>query len=247
MSTHGLLLLHAWPLDARMWAPQVDVVPPGVRVVAPSHPGFGGTPGVGDVTSMAACAEQALAALDEAEIDRAVVCGLSIGGYVTFELWRRARQRFAGMILANTRAVADAPEAAHGRFVLAERLRAEGNFLAAEPPALLAPDAPEELRRQVRDLVGDQSAEAIAAAAVGMAERPDSTPDLAGIDVPVLVITASADQLIAPEISAEMAAAIPGARLETIQGAGHLSNLEDPASFNRLLLEHLGVCGIPEA
>ena len=244
MTTDGVLLLHAWPLDARMWAPQLEAMPTGIAVAAPNHPGFGGTEPADGVTTMGACAERALGALDEAGLDRAVVCGLSIGGYVAFEIWRRARDRFLGMILANTRAVADTPEAAHGRFVLAERLRAEGNFLAEEPPALLAPDAPPALRRRVRELVAEQPAEAIAAAALGMAERPDSTADLAGIDVPVLVITSTADQLIAPEVSTEMAARIPDARLETIEGVGHLSSLEAPEVFNRLLLGHVTACGV---
>ena len=110
----GLLLLHAWPLDARMWEPQVQALSPGPSVVAPSHPGFGGTPAAGPVMTMEACADNALAALDAAGIERALVCGLSVGGYVTFELWRRARERFLGMVLANTRAVADTPEGAQG-------------------------------------------------------------------------------------------------------------------------------------
>lgn len=242
--TEGLLLLHAWPLDARMWAPQLEVLPAGLAVAAPSHPGFGGTPGAGEVMTMASAAERALAALDEAGIDRAVVCGLSIGGYVTFELWRQAGDRFLGMVLANTRAVADPPEAVEGRRALAARLRSEGNVLAAQPPALLAPDAPPELGARVRELIADQPAESIAAALLGMAERPDSTPDLASIDVPTLVITSTADQLIAAEASAAMAAQIPGARLETIDGVGHLTNLEAPATFDRLLGEHLATCGL---
>ena len=242
--TDGLLLLHAWPLDARMWASQLETLAGRTAVVAPSHPGFGGTPPAGPVMTMEACARSALAALDAAGIDRAVVCGLSIGGYVTFELWRRAADRFLGMVLANTRAQADAPEGRQGRYETAERLRAEGNFLVDQPPKLLAPDAPEVLAGHVRGLIADQPAEAIAAALAGMAERPDSTPDLAGIDVPTLVITSTADQLISREVSAEMARQIPGARLETIQGVGHLTNLEAPEAFDRLLLEHLAVCGL---
>jgi len=97
---------------------------------------------------------------------------------------------------------------------------------------------------RVRDMIAEQPAESIAAAALGMAGRPDSTPDLEGIDVPSLVVTSTEDQLISPEISADMAARIPGARLETIQGVGHLSNLEAPETFNRLLLEHLAACGL---
>jgi 3-oxoadipate enol-lactonase len=242
--TDGLLLLHAWPLDARMWEPQLGALPSGLAVAAPSHPGFGGTPSSGSVLTMEACARNALVALDEAGIDRALVCGLSIGGYVTFELWRRARERFLGMVLANTRAVADPPEAVQARLDLAARLRAAGNVLAEEPPKLLAPDAPHDLFERVQTMIAEQPAGSIAAASEGMAERPDSTPDLGTIDVPTLVVTSTQDQLIPPSVSADMALRIPGARLETIEGVGHLTNLEAPEAFNRLLLEHLGACGL---
>jgi 3-oxoadipate enol-lactonase len=194
--------------------------------------------------TMRAAAERALAAMGERGIDRAVVCGLSMGGYVAFEMWRRARERVAGLVLANTRAVADAPEAAAARRALAERLRSEGNVLAEEPPALLSDGAPQELRARVRGWIEDQSPEAIAAALLGMAERPDSTPDLATIRVPTLVLTSTEDRMIAPEVSAEMAGLIPQGRLQTIEGVGHLSNLEAPEAFDAALLEHLRVCGL---
>jgi pimeloyl-ACP methyl ester carboxylesterase len=240
----GLLLLHAWPLDARMWQPQLDALPAGLPSVAPKHPGFGGAPLAGEVTTMAACAERALSALDDAGVDRAVVCGLSMGGYVAFELWRHARDRVIGLILANARAVADPPEGAEARRTLARRLLSEGNVLAVEPPPLLAEDAPAELRERVRGWIAEQPPEAIAAAALGMAERPNSTPDLPGIDVPTLVITSTGDRLIPAEMSSEMAARIPAARLEVIDRVGHLSNLEAPIIFDALLVEHLAVCGL---
>jgi pimeloyl-ACP methyl ester carboxylesterase len=242
--TDGLLLLHAWPLDARMWEPQLGALPAGLATAAPHHPGFGGSEPAGETMTMGAAAHRALGAMDAVGIDRALVCGLSLGGYVAFELWRQAPDRIAGLILANTRAVADADEAAQGRRNLAARLRSEGNVLADEPPPLLAADAPAELEAHVRSLIAEQTADAIAAAALGMAERPDSTPDLATIDVPTLVVTSSADRLIAPEVSAEMAGQIPGARLETLEGVGHLTNLEASDAFTALLLEHLSACGI---
>jgi pimeloyl-ACP methyl ester carboxylesterase len=194
--------------------------------------------------SMGSAAERALGALAERGIDRAVVCGLSMGGYVAFELWRRARQRVIGFVLANTRGVADPPEGAAARRALAERLRSEGNVLAHEPPALLSDRAPEDLRARVRGWIGEQPPEAIAAASLGMAERPDSTPDLATIDVPTLVLTSTEDRLIAPQISADMAGQIPRGRLEMIEGAGHLSNLEAPEAFDAALLEHLAASGL---
>jgi 3-oxoadipate enol-lactonase len=193
--------------------------------------------------SMASAAERCLEALDAAEVDRAIVCGLSMGGYVAFELWRRARERFAGLILANTRAGADTEEGAAGRRALADRLLAEGSgFLIESPPPLLSERANEGLRRRVRELIAAQPAASIAAAALGMAERPDSTSDLATIDVPTLVVTSDGDTLIPPAATSPMADQIPDAELAVIEGAGHLSNLEAAGAFDELLAHHLERC-----
>ncbi len=232
----GLLLIHAFPIDGRMWRRQVDALGAGFTVAAPDLPGFGASPEVGPVLSMGSAAAACLQALDAAGLERSVVCGLSMGGYVAFELWRMARQRIAGLVLANTRSQEDAPEGAAGRRALAARLRSEGSdFLVAEPPPLLSPGATPELRALVSGWIADQPAASIAAAAMGMAERRDSTPDLSAIDVPTLVITSDADTLIPAEVSAEMAEHIPGADLLVIPGAGHLSNLEAPAIFTEAL------------
>jgi 3-oxoadipate enol-lactonase len=139
-------------------------------------------------------------------------------------------------VLANTRAEPDPPEGAAARRALAERLMKEGHgFLVEEPPPLLAEDAPTEIRELVKAMIADQTPEAIAAAALGMAERPDSVPDLPGIDVPTLVITGTADRLIPPDVTAGIAGRVPGAELLRIEGAGHLSNLEAPEAFNTAL------------
>ncbi|MDQ4108325.1 MAG: alpha/beta hydrolase [Actinomycetota bacterium] len=242
--TTGLLLIHGWPLDARMWEPQLGSLGARLPVVAPHLPGFGGTEGPG-VLTMALAAERCVGALDEAGVERAVVCGLSIGGYVAFELWRGARPRVAALVLANTRAEPDTPEGAAARRALADRLRVEGlGFLVEEPPPLLAEDAPADLRERVRAWIADQTPAAIAAAALGMAERPDSVPDLTGIDVPTLVLTGTADRLIPPDVTAGIAERVPGAELLRIESAGHLSNLEAPEAFNTALdgvLTHLAV------
>jgi 3-oxoadipate enol-lactonase len=239
--TDGVLLIHAFPLDARMWTPQQG----DPRILAPNLPGFGGAePAPGGVMTMAVAATACLEALDRASIDRAMICGLSMGGYVAFELWRRASDRIAGLVLADTRAPSDPPEVARGRRALADRLMHEGNILADDPPPLLSPDAPEELRRAVRAMIAEQPAASVAAAALGMADRPDSTPDLAGIDVPTLVIVADQDELIPAEASIPMVEAIPDAELATIEGAGHLSNMERPKIFSDLLRGHSDRCGV---
>jgi 3-oxoadipate enol-lactonase len=236
----GVLLIHAFPLDSRMWEAQRL----GSNTVAPDLPGFGMTPSAGPVMTMSAAAAHCLDSIDALGLDRVVMCGLSMGGYVAFEVWRRARERVAGLVLANTRSGADTAEGVQGRRDLAARLRSEGNVLAAAPPPLLAADASEELQERVKGWVADQSAEAIAAASLGMADRPDSTPDLGGIDVPTLVITSDGDRLIPSELTTPMADAIPGARLEVLTSVGHLSNVEAPKRFTELLRDHVAACGI---
>jgi 3-oxoadipate enol-lactonase len=233
--TTGLLLIHAFPLDAGMWEPQIASLGARSPIVAPHLPGFGGTEGP-EVLTMALAAEHCVRALDEAGVDTAIVCGLSMGGYVAFELWRGARPRVAALVLANTRAEPDSPESAAARRALASRLKQEGHgFLVEEPPPLLAEDAPAELQARVKAMIADQTPDAIAAAALGMAERPDSVPDLPGIDVPTLVITGTADRLIPPDVTAGIAGRVPGAELVRIESAGHLSNLEGPDAFSTAL------------
>ncbi len=242
----GILLLHAWPLDGSIYDAQVEALRtalPGTAVLAPHLPGFGGAePPTTGVLTMDEAADAALAAADAAGADRVVLAGTSMGGYVALAAWRRHRGRVLGLVLANTRAVADDEAGRDRRRALAARLRAEGNgFLVADPPPLLAADAPAALWERVRATIGAQPAESIAAAALGMAERPDSTPDLAGIDVPVLAVAGSADGMIPLAEVRAMADAIPDGRLEVLP-TGHLSCLEAPDALSRLLAEHAARC-----
>jgi pimeloyl-ACP methyl ester carboxylesterase len=243
--TDGLLLLHAFPLDASMWEPQVGSLSAQTRVVAPNFPGFGGASDPVDVLSMDLAADAAAHALMSQGVDAAVVCGLSMGGYAALAFWRRHRSRVKGLVLANTRAGADDDAGRDRRKALADRLKSEGNgFLVDSPPPLLSAGAPPELWARVKTIIALQPARAIASASLGMAGRPDSTPDLPGIDVPTLVVTSTGDTLIPPEATTPMAEQIPNARLEVIDGAGHLSNLEAPDLFNELLGAHLSACGV---
>jgi pimeloyl-ACP methyl ester carboxylesterase len=240
----ALLLIHAFPLDARMWKAQVDAFAGTASVAAPNLPGFGGSPlAVRSAMTMEHAVERCVGQLNVIGAARAVVCGLSMGGYVALELWRRHSDRVAGLVLANTKAGADDEAGRERRRALAERLRAEGNtFMVESPPPLLSDHASEELWEEVKAMIADQPAAAIAAASLGMAERPDSTTDLPGITVPTLVVSSTGDTLIPAEATRPMARAIPGARYEEILDAGHLSNMEAPEAFNRLLADHLERC-----
>ena len=172
-SADGVLLIHAFPLDARMWDRQVRTL--GTldgRWWRRRCPGSATPTASGAAMTMGAAADRCLQAADAAGMERFVVCGLSMGGYVAFELWRMARQRIAGLVLANTRSGADAPEAAHGRRALADRLDTEGNgFLVEQPPPLLSDQAPAESVGAGRGAIAAQPATSIGAAARGMAER----------------------------------------------------------------------------
>jgi 3-oxoadipate enol-lactonase len=240
------LLVHAFPIDARMWEPQIAAFDAsGIAVVAPHLPGFGGTAESPSGTmTMRSAAERCLGELESAGLGRAMVCGLSMGGYVALELWREAPERILGLVLANTRAEADPPDGAERRRELARRLREEGNVLVANPPPLLSVDADEELWARVRRMIADQPPSSIAAASLGMAERPDSTADLASIDVPTAVVTSKGDTLIPPDVTSTIAGMVPEATLTVIEQAGHLSNLEAPEEFNRALEQHLARCGL---
>lgn len=223
-----------------MWQPQLEAFSGDVpAIIAPNLPGFGGSESAGNVMTMAAAADRVAGAIRDAGISRALVCGLSMGGYVAFGLWRQYPSLVAGLVFANTKAGADDEAGRERRAGLATRLRAEGNgFLVDSPPPLLSTGAPDELWAKVKAIIAAQPADAIAAASLGMAERPDSTTDLSGITVPVLAISSSNDTLIPPADTTAIADGIPRARYEEIDGPGHLSNLEAPDAFNSLLREH---------
>ncbi|MEO8540788.1 MAG: alpha/beta fold hydrolase [bacterium] len=235
----GILLIHAFPLDATMWAPQVEALGKTTKVIAVNLPGFGGAGSSGKVMTMDAAADHVANAAKDAGISSALICGLSMGGYVALAISRNHPRLAAGYIFANTKAGADDEAGADRRRQLAARLNSEGSdFLVASPPPLLSDGAPAALLDHVKSIIKAQPPESIAAAALGMAERPESAPDLAKISVPTLVITGSKDTLIPPEATKPMADGIKGARYEVIEGVGHLSNLEAPDRFNTLLREH---------
>jgi 3-oxoadipate enol-lactonase len=185
---------------------------------------------------MDAGADHVAAELDRAGIVRAVVCGVSMGGYVAFSLWRRHRDRVAGFVLADSRAEPDDEAGRERRRKVAEKARTEGSAaIADEPPPLLSDGADPTLWERVKEMIRRQPGEAIAAASLGLGERPDSRPILPSIDVPTTVVVGSADTLTPPSMSEAMAEAIPEADLVVLDGAGHLSNLEAPEEFAEAL------------
>lgn len=231
----ALVLLHAFPLDRTMWdresAALADAASP---IVAPSFPGFGRSEVPKRQPSLDDYADAVVAVMDAAKVERAAIAGCSMGGYVAFAIWRRHRARVAGLALIDTKAEADTPEAAQNRIRLAETIREHGvEALLKTPPKWLRDGS--SRWPALKDLIRAQDREAVAQASVAMAGRPDSTPDLATIDVPTAIVVGEADAITPLAASRAMSEAIPHATLSVIPDAGHLSNLEAPDAFDRAI------------
>ena len=241
-----LVLFHAFPLNARMWEPQFALAANGWRIVAPHLRGMDGGNADFPTAFIDDYAGDVVDLLDGLRIEDAVIGGLSMGGYVTFALLRRAKRYFRGMVLADTRPQADPQEAVDGRKRLLAVVHEKGASAIADEmvPKLLGEDTRRDCPAvvdRVRDLILASSAEAIAGAIIALMTRPDSMPALSSIHCPVLILVGEQDTLTPPAVSQDLQRAIAGSELVVIPRAGHLSSLEQPAAFNAALarfLEH---------
>jgi len=236
-----VILLHAFPLNANMWRPQLEAVPAGWRFIAPDLRGFGRGPAVDGPVSMDDYATDVLVLMDALELDTAVIGGLSMGGYAAFAIHRAGPARLARLMLADTRATADTPQEREGRTAMRELLARNGPAGVAEQmlPKLLSPAAADETVALVRTMIESANAEGIDAAIGALMNRPDSTPQLERITCATLIAVGDADALTPPADAEAMHRAIARSTLIVIPGAGHLSNLEQPAAFSRALEDFL--------
>jgi len=231
-----VLLLHAFPLHSGMWSRQIAALEQRHRVVALDYRGLGKSAVPPESFSMAMLAEDVRALLAHLRIERAGVAGLSMGGYLAFELYRQQPSLFRGLALCDTKAGADTDEGKAGREKFARTAIERGLGWVADEmlPKLLRPDPDPAAVKEVRALVSG-----VAAAQRAMAGRPDSTATLASVTCPVQVIVGEQDGLTPPAEAEKMAKAVKGARLARIPGAGHLPCIENPDAFNRALTEFL--------
>jgi len=240
-----LVLVHGFPLDHTMWSGQIDALAEDCRVIAPDLRGFGASDVTEGTVTMAQFADDLAGLLDALEIGEPVVlCGLSMGGYVAFEFWRRHGSRLKALVLCDTRAASDSPDAAAGRLKTAETVMAEGpsSLVEAMLPKLFAETTRKrhpELIDSVRKVMLSTDPRAVAAAARGMVERADATAMLAKIACPTLVVVGRHDVISPPDEMRAIQAAIPEARLVEIDGAGHMSPLENPVEFNAAIRDFL--------
>jgi 3-oxoadipate enol-lactonase len=232
-----VVLLHAFPLNADMWRPQLERVPEGWWFIAPDMRGFG--PDAVDQAAQATLDQLAAdvgALLDRLEIEAAVIGGLSMGGYVTFALFRQQPARFSGMILADTKAQQDTPAGLEGRRQMIDLARTRGAAAVADSmlPKLLGASAAARRPRladRVRAMIETAPVPAIIGAIEAMIGRPDSRPDLSRIACPTLVIVGEEDVPTPVGDAADMQNQIGRSRLVILPEVGHLSNLEAPDGF----------------
>lgn len=220
-----LVLLHAYPVDSRMW----DAVRPDLDPITPDQTGFGGTPLTKAAPSMDVVAAEIITMLDERGLDRVVLGGCSMGGYATMAVLRAAPERVAGVVFIDTKAAADTDEAAANRLAVAGRAEAEGTgWLADEVlPNLLAPANAGRVGDEVRALIDAQPPGAVAWAQRAMADRPDSTESLRGLGIPALVIHGAQDALMPVALGQDLASLVDG-ELAVLEDCGHLPPLEQP-------------------
>lgn len=227
-----VLWLHGYPHAASIYENQLAIRH--VRHVMPDLPGFGQSRPIGGEVSMDDYARLCVELLDHRGIDRAVVAGLSMGGYIALAIARLAPKRLRALILIDTRETADSDDARKARYDSIEKVKQSGVKPIADAmlPKMLTPNAPPEMRDRVREIMSSASPEGVIAALRAMATRPDSSSLLPNIDVPTLVLVGEEDSITPPADAERMAAAIRGARLVRIAGAAHLSNYEQAVAFN---------------
>jgi 3-oxoadipate enol-lactonase len=239
----AVLLVHAFPLHGGMWEPQMDALGGRTRMIAVDLKGFGSSDAPEDhaVYTMDSYADEVAGVLDHLGLQQVVFCGLSMGGYIGFSFLRRHRDRLAGFVLADTRAEADPPEGIEKRTNQQQQVRETGtsDLVEALSGALLSPKTLEnkpDVVERAKKLM-DNPAAGFIGALEAMKQRPDSTEDLAAIDVPTLVLVGENDAITPVDASRKIHEHVRGSRLVVIPEAGHLSNLESPDAFNGALGE----------
>jgi 3-oxoadipate enol-lactonase len=240
-----VLFLHAFPLNADLWDPQVGVAPAGWQMVAPDCRGFGQSSlPDSSKTTMNDLAGDAIDLLDGLEITEAVVAGCSMGGYVAFELLESAPAYVKGLVLIDTRAGADTLEGKAARLKMIDTIDRGGSEAIADEmaPKLLGAATLRErpdLVKHIHQMIAGANPSAIKMAVIAMMNRKDMTPLLNGTSVPTLIVAGAEDVLIPAAAIQQMHAAIKHSALVTIPFAGHLPNLEQTVPFDVALQQFL--------
>ncbi len=238
-----VLFIHGFPHNKSLWSGQLAALQTSARCIAPDLRGFGESD-AGEPYSVEQYADDMAQLLGELYVESAVVAGLSMGGYVALAMWRRHPKLVRALVLADTRAGADHEEGKRKRDDMIAMAQSKGVAAVADAhiTGMLGKSTREkspELVASVYTMLAATPLEGVVGGLQAMRDRPDSIPVLATIDVPVLIIVGDEDVLTPPKESRLMHDSIAGSVLEVIPGAGHLSNVEQPARFSQSLVGFL--------
>lgn len=235
-----LVLLHPFPVHHEFWLPIAKYLSPKYRLIMPDLRGHGESALGEGAATMQKHATDVARIMSDAGIDRAPVVGVSIGGYAIFEFWRQFRERVSALVLCNTKAAADTPDARNGRLQAAIDVLERGTEPFFE--GMLQKVLGETTRRSRPDLVDGalrmmrkMSAEDVAGVQRGMAERADSVATLKTINVHTLIITGEEDMLTGVPEAEVMKRSISGSQMRVVAKAGHYSPWEQPEEVGKLL------------
>jgi 3-oxoadipate enol-lactonase len=243
-----LVLLHPFPAHHELWLPAAQALTSRYRIVLPDLRGHGDSDVGEGPAIMEKHAADLVRVLDDAGVGRAVFCGVSIGGYILFEFWRRYRARVEGLVLCDTRSQADNAEGRATRLKSAADVIERGTepFVENMIPRLFGkttlatrPDVVDGARRMMLKM----SPEDIAQVQRGMAERPDSTPTLKTIDIPTLILIGEEDTLTTVADGESMRQNISGSQLRVLPRAGHFTIWERAEEVGKVLRQFVdGLC-----
>jgi 3-oxoadipate enol-lactonase len=238
-----VLFLHAFPMHGGMWHAQRDFLRGKARFISFDARGLGKSRSRGP-TMLEHLVDDALSVLDQLRVPAALLCGLSMGGYIALRLTERAPERVRGLLLCDTQAGADTDETKLKRAEGVRKLMREGVEAYAEgfmKGALSSRtlETRSDVVADVKRLILESTAEGIAGGLLALATRTDTSSSLTRIRVPTRVLVGDHDTLTPPAVAHALATAIPGANVHELHGAGHLSNLECPDAFNAFVLQHI--------
>jgi len=231
-----IVLLHGFPLDARVWKSQRDTLSKNHRVITPDLRGFGKSPSA-DAFTMESIADDMHALLSDLGALPAILGGLSMGGYAALAYAKKYPTDLKGLLLIDTRAEADTPEGREGRQKMIDAVRAKGSTAAAEAmmPKMLAPETPTKMpdvARDLRTIMESQPPRTIENALVALRDRPDFCIDLPSIAVPTLILVGESDAITPPTMAETLNRNIPKSQLVVIKSAGHMTPMEQPDQVN---------------
>ncbi len=238
-----IMFVHGFPLSKQMWRAQLDALQDSYRVLVPDMPGFGESECVdGDAVTMRQYADHLIQFLTKIEICEPIsICGLSMGGYVVWELLDNYPDRIDQVVLCHTRAANDDETVARGRRIQAQSVLQNGTASLIEGmiPKLVASQASDSLRAEVQQIMMTASSCGVAQALGGMSTRKNFMNETNSLAFDTLVIAGKNDTITPPKEMQEMARYLKGARFQLIDDCGHLSPLEQPQVVNQLLREFL--------